>query len=162
MIGGADQKALLLDAMVQDKVCETGAKIQRKTGASKTVAMWLSSTVRRFLSAEQEVDLINVRQIHYKKNALETMAWLPQHLSHFPEPKFVEIFEANGRADINESTSKDQEAVGKDRTDRAHSLWAQFNIKFGINGRDAMNTRMCVLYDATAVESLMKAVYDYG
>ena len=158
----ADEKALLLEAMVNDRVSESPVKIHKKSGVSMAVAIWLSVEAKRFVDAEKDLDLINVREIHYTKQALETIAWLPQHFSHFPELEYVDMFEANGRADINESVSHDKETVGKDRKYRAHSLWTQFNKAFGVNGRMSTNSLVCVLYDVTAVESLMKAVYDYG
>ena len=162
VLSAADNKAFLVAAMVLDKVRATPANIQKKNGVSKGVARGVSAQVGNMLASEQEFDLINVRRIHYKGQALETIALLPWQLAHFPDSIIVDQFEANGRADISESSSKDKVAVGMDRIARAQSLWGQFNFKFKCNGRDAMNTMMCVLYDATAVQSFMKAVYDYG
>ena len=156
------EKSLVLVAMVEEGMCSTTAKIQKMTGVSRGVAVSIGAEARRFVAQEQDVDMFNVRKIHSQEKALATVSWLSQHLSHFPKSWLVDQFKANGCADINESHSMDKETFCKARKDRAHSLWGRFNSQYRIKERDSMNTLLCVLYHASAVESVMKSVYDYG
>jgi hypothetical protein len=86
---------------------------------------------------------------------IEMVQSLRYNLVDFPYDDMVLRFCSNACCDIRESLSVDRLAAANARRKRAHRVWAKSLDRF--QGREAMNTLMCVLYSPSAVCSLMTA-----
>jgi hypothetical protein len=94
-------------------------------------------------------------------NVTETMRWLWEHLVDFPNPYIAKQFQQNGCADCNERIAllPDQRLQAEeDRKKRAQGVLDTCQV--GFDGREPMNTLMCVLYSPNAVSKLVRAAYD--
>lgn len=87
------------------------------------------------------------------------MQWLREHLADFPLPYIANQFEKNGRVDFNERSAliPDRVQSEEDQKKRAQGVLDAFLA--GFDGREGMNTLLCVLYSPLAVSSLVRAAY---
>jgi len=91
----------------------------------------------------------------------ETMKWIREHLADFPVPDIAYKFEFNGKADIHERIQRQlpDEIILADelRKERAQAVLDTYTGAF--DGREGMNTMLCVLYSPPAVSRLLRAAY---
>jgi hypothetical protein len=95
-------------------------------------------------------------------NVLQTMRWLQDHLVDFPISDIVNQFEQNGCVDCNERSAllPDRLQAEEDQKKRAQGVLDTFLV--GFDGREPMNTLLCVLYSPLAVSKLVRAAYDHA
>lgn len=89
----------------------------------------------------------------------KVMCWLREHLVDFPIPYMANQLEQNGCADFKAGSAlvRDHIQATEDQAKRAQGVLDAFQA--GFDGKEGMNTLLCVLYSPQAVSSLVRAAY---
>jgi hypothetical protein len=151
--GGITQK--MLSAVVDKGNDMTGTQIMRKGIVSRSVAFSVAKKARNYPTSDP---FNKMSPISNQDTMLEMVASLRYHLVDYPYQDMVTRFCHNAECDIGESSMEDRLNAASIRRKRAHRVWAKSKDRF--QGREAMNTLMCILYSPSSVNSLVNAAHE--
>ena len=146
----------ILSSVVDKGGNMSGTEIMKTTGASRSIAFAVVKKAKLYPSGSDELN--RMPKIRNLKMVLATIMSLHHHLVDFPYADMVARFCQNAKCDAEESFLPDKIQAAVNRQKRSQRVWTKVMDRF--NGRDAMNTLLCVLYSPIAVSTLVRAAHD--
>ena len=155
------KKKILCD--VVSKGCNMNIKqIMHHYGTSRSIANWVFVKARPYMNVTDGITdtASGVKRRSLTWNADPKIEWIRDHLAGAPDQHIADVFTENWRADVTFHPLDSKSNSHDVRFKRAEHAW-KLSLE-SREGKEPMNTLVCVLYTAYAVCTMMRQISQCG